>query len=71
MFASGATLTGTYVDLLVPAATPGLFNLDGVATFTGGTGEFAGASGMADATGTLNLQTGEATGLALSGTITH
>ena len=70
-FASGATLTGTYVDLLVPTATPGVFNLDGDATFTGGTREFAGASGTANATGTVNLQTGEATGLALNGTITR
>ena len=70
-FESGATLTGTYVDLLVPTATPGVFALDGVATFTGGSGEFAGASGTADATGTVNLQTGEAADLALNGTITH
>ena len=70
-FSSGSTLTGTYTDVLLPTATPGVFNLDGALTFTGGTGEFAGASGSAHATGTLNLQTGEATGLALNGTITH
>jgi hypothetical protein len=70
-FASGATLTGTYVDMLVPTATPGVFNLNGQATFAGGTGEFANASGSANATGTVNLQTGEATGLALTGTIIH
>ena len=70
-FASGATLTGSYTDLLVPTATPGVFHLDGAASFTGGSGEFAGASGSAEATGTLNLQTGEATGLGLTGTITR
>ena len=70
-FENGATLVGTYVDLLVPTATAGVFALDGLATFTGGTGEFAGASGTANATGTLNLQTGQATDLALSGTITR
>jgi hypothetical protein len=70
-FESGATLVGTYVDLLVPTATPGVFALNGLATFTGGTGEFASATGTADASGMLNLQTGEATDLALNGTITH
>jgi hypothetical protein len=70
-FASGATLTGTYTDVLVPTETAGVFNLNGAATFTGGTGEFAGASGSANATGTVNLLTGEASGLALTGTITH
>jgi len=71
IFASGATLTGTYVAVFVPTATEGVFSIDGLATFTGGTGEFASPSGTADATGTLNLQTGEATGLGLTGTITH
>jgi len=70
-FASGATLSGTYVAVLVPTATEGVFSIDGLATFISGSGEFASPSGTADATGTLNLQTGEATGLALTGTITH
>jgi hypothetical protein len=58
--ADGERLIGTYSGRLLPTSTPGVFSLDGTASFEGGTGRFAGASGTATATGVLNLNTGEA-----------
>lgn len=43
-FASGS-LFGTTYSVLTESGTPGIFNIDGVFTVTGGTGDFAGASG--------------------------
>jgi hypothetical protein len=53
--ANGDTIFGTYSGHLVPTATPGLFQLDGVFTIEGGTGRFANASGGGDASGETNL----------------
>jgi hypothetical protein len=74
-FASGATLIGTYSGNLVLLET-GLYAPQGDLILTGGTGEFADASGSfgfvsyADsATGSIDRQTGQATRLWLSGYI--
>jgi hypothetical protein len=53
--ANGDTIFGTYSGRLVPTATPGLFQVDGVFTIEGGTGRFANASGGGDASGETNL----------------
>jgi len=58
--ANGDRLTGSYSGHLLPTSTPGLFALDGVASFEGGTGRFNHATGTAKATGLLNLDSGEA-----------
>ncbi len=47
------TLTGTYVGLLTDGGAPGSFHVSETISFTGGTGAFAGTTGMASATGTL------------------
>lgn len=65
------TLTGTYSGVLVPTQTANVFTIDGDAIFTGGTGQYAGATGTADMAGTLNVQTGVGSGLTLTGTITR
>jgi hypothetical protein len=53
--ANGDTIFGTYSGRLVPTATPGLFQVDGVFTIEGGTGRFANASGGGDASGETDL----------------
>jgi hypothetical protein len=53
--ANGDTIFGTYSGDLVPTATPGLFQVDGVFTIEGGTGRFANASGGGEASGETNL----------------
>lgn len=70
-FNGGSTLSGTYGGVLAPTPTPNVFTIDGDAVFTSGTGEFAGARGTAEATGTLNIQTGAASVGTLTGTITR
>jgi hypothetical protein len=45
---------GNYSGVLVPTATPGLFNLNGTFTITGGTGIFAGATGSGTASGLVD-----------------
>jgi hypothetical protein len=53
--ANGGTIFGTYSGRLVPTATPGVFEVDGVFTIEGGTGRFANASGGGVASGETNL----------------
>jgi hypothetical protein len=53
--ANGDTIFGTYSGRLVPTATPGLFEVDGMFTIEGGTGRFVNASGGGEAGGEVNL----------------
>lgn len=41
----GATLTGTYSGVLLPTANPLVYTVPGTFAFSGGTGQFAGATG--------------------------
>jgi len=49
--AAGDTLFGSFTVQVTPTATPGTLRVDGVTTFSGGTGIFAGASGTASFSG--------------------
>jgi hypothetical protein len=49
---NGDQLFGSFKVQIIPTAAPGVVDLVGQTTFTGGTGYFLGASGMADFTGT-------------------
>lgn len=49
------TLFGTHTGSLTASGTPGVFNVLESLLFTGGTGQFAGASGFANAVGTLSF----------------
>ena len=60
---NGDQLFGSFTVQVVPTAVPGTVDLLGAATFTGGTGLFAGASGQAGFTGTA-LFTSPSTALA-------
>jgi hypothetical protein len=51
---SNGSFFGNYSGVLVPTATPGLFNLNGVFSITGGTGVFAGATGSGTASGLVD-----------------
>ena len=48
---NGDQLFGSFVVQIIPTAVPGVVDLLGQTTFTGGTGLFLGASGSADFTG--------------------
>lgn len=52
-FANG-TMVGTSYSIISSTATAGVFNLDGQYTVTGGTGDFAGASGVLISRGQLD-----------------
>lgn len=67
-YSGGRSITGTYSGTMVPTASPTVFALDGAFTITGGTGEFAGATGGGDASGTTDVVSGAAT-LNLAGTL--
>ena len=67
-YAGGNELSGTYQGQLVPTADPAEFTIDGEFTITDGAGDFDGATGGGDASGTTNLATGDAA-LQLTGTI--
>jgi hypothetical protein len=54
---NGDTLYGTYAGQAVPSGTNVSYDDPGV--ITGGTGRFAGASGIANTAGVANLATGE------------
>jgi hypothetical protein len=64
--ASGDTLYGTYAGQAVPAGASVLYDDPGV--IKGGTGRFAGATGIANTSGVANLATGEYRGT-LSGSV--
>lgn len=49
---NGDQLFGSFNVQIIPTAAPGVVDLVGQTTFTGGTGYFSGASGIADFTGT-------------------
>lgn len=49
---NGDQLFGSFNVQVIPTAAPGVIDLVGQTTFTGGTGYFFGASGIADFTGT-------------------
>jgi hypothetical protein len=68
-FASGGSFSGTYSGTLVPIAPPVSFGIIGTFIITGGTGNFAGATGGGSASGTQDFATGEFT-LQLNGTVT-
>ena len=57
-FGSGNTLFGTYDGQLLPAGS-GLFNLTQIHLVTGGTGQYAGASGTLTNNGQLTLGQGQ------------
>jgi hypothetical protein len=64
--ANGDQLYGTYVGQAVPVGATVAYDDPG--TITGGTGRFAGASGVANTSGVANLSTGEYNGT-LSGSV--
>lgn len=49
------TLFGTHTGSLTASGTPGVFNVLENLVFTGGTGQFLGASGFANAVGTVSF----------------
>lgn len=51
---AGGSIFGTTYSVLTETGTPGLFNIDGVFTVTGGTGDFAGATGELSKRGQLD-----------------
>lgn len=54
--ANGDQLAGTYgPGALIPGDRPGVFTFENPTVFTGGTGRFAGATGQARATGSVDL----------------
>jgi hypothetical protein len=63
--ANGDTIVGTYGGQVSPTGDSTVFAYDDPGVITGGTGRFAGASGIVDTRGVVNLATGE-----YSGTIT-
>jgi hypothetical protein len=60
LFDAGDSLSGTYSGVLSPSGTMGLLNNTISYVVTGGTGRFAGASGLIDGTGTLDFRSGVA-----------
>ena len=67
-YPGGGTITGAYSGVMVATAAPTVFALDGTFTITSGTGEFAGATGGGDASGTNDVVSGANT-VHLAGTI--
>ena len=63
--ANGDTILGTYGGQVSPTGDSTIFAYDDPGVITGGSGRFAGTSGIVDTTGVVNLATGE-----YSGTIT-
>jgi hypothetical protein len=63
--ANGDTILGTYGGQVSPTGDSTVFVYDDPGVITGGTGRFAGASGIVGTSGVVNLATGE-----YSGTIT-
>ena len=66
--ANGDTLTAVFTGQSSPAATPGVIYIEEIATITGGTGRFAGASGNFVCERLLDAATLASTG-SLKGTI--
>ena len=67
--ANGDTLTAVFTGQSSPTATPGVIYIEEIATITGGTGRFAGASGSFVCERLLNAATLASTG-SFEGTIT-
>jgi hypothetical protein len=65
--ASGDTLFGTYGGRALPTGDSDVVAYDNPGVITGGTGRFAGASGVANSAGLANLATGEYTGTITGG----
>jgi hypothetical protein len=57
--ANGDTLYGTYGGQALPTGDPTVVSYDDPGVVTGGTGRFAGATGIANTSGVANLATGE------------
>ncbi|MEP6686583.1 MAG: hypothetical protein ABJB22_07395, partial [Verrucomicrobiota bacterium] len=55
--ANGDSISGPFFGQLIPTATPGVFDNTETAIITGGTGRFAGASGMITLHGQINFNT--------------
>lgn len=55
--ANGDSISGHFFGYLVPTATPGVFDNVGTTIVTGGTGRFAGASGIFTSRGQANFNT--------------
>jgi hypothetical protein len=66
--ANGDTLTAAFTGQSSPTATPGVIYIEEIATITGGTGRFAGASGSFVCERLLNAATLASTG-SFEGTI--
>jgi hypothetical protein len=57
--ANGDMVFGTYSGQVFPTGHPNVLTYEDPGVITGGTGRFAGASGIADQSGVANLATGE------------
>jgi hypothetical protein len=68
--ANGDTLYGTYGGQAFPTGDANAVAYDDPGVITGGTGRFAGASGIANTSGVANLATGEYSG-AISGSVSR
>jgi len=55
--ANGDSISGPFFGQLIPTATPGVFDNTETAIVTGGTGRFAGATGMFTLSGQVNFIT--------------
>jgi hypothetical protein len=55
--ANGDSISGPFFGQLIPTATPGVFDNNETAIVTGGTGRFAGATGMFTLSGEVNFTT--------------
>ena len=66
--ANGDTLYGTYGGQAIPGGDPSTVAYDDPGVITGGTGRFAGATGIASTSGVANLATGLYSGT-LSGSV--
>jgi hypothetical protein len=60
--ANGDKVFGTYSGQAIPTDDPNVVNYEDPGVITGGTGRFAGASGIMTTSGLANLATGEYTG---------
>jgi hypothetical protein len=66
--ANGDTLTASFKGKAMPTATPGVLSIVEIATITGGTGRFAGATGSFTCVRLYNMGTGTTAG-SFTGTI--
>jgi hypothetical protein len=68
--ANGDTIFGTYGGQVSPTRDATVFAYDDPGVITGGTGRFAGASGIVGTSGVVNLATGEYSG-AITGSLSN